>query len=88
MCVCVCVYTHHHATILANVATLFVHQFDGVIPLLHALAVAGQIEASDCHLAGYNRVYGGPAISHHEQEFGLQEIYIQTNKHIYMHIDA
>lgn len=68
--------THHHAALLANVATLFVHQLDGVVPLLHALAVAGQIEASDCHLAGYNRVNSRPAVPHHEQELCLQ---IQSN---------
>lgn len=58
--------THHHAAVLADVPALLVHHLDGVVPLLHALPVAAQIEAGDCHLARYNRMNCRPAVAHHE----------------------
>lgn len=64
--------TYHHALIAADFLALIVHRFDRVIPLRHALSIAGVIESGDGDFAGNDRVDGCSAVANHEQEFGLQ----------------
>lgn len=56
-----------------QLAALIVHRLHRPVPLLHALPVAGQVEARDGHLAGDDAVGGGAAVAHHEDELGVGE---------------
>lgn len=42
---------HHHAALFANLSALIVHRRDGLIPLLHALTIVGEIKAGDGDLS-------------------------------------
>jgi hypothetical protein len=66
---------NNQAFLFTNFFALIIHCTNRLIPLLHALFVARQVEASDCYFSTDYAMNRRPPISYHKDEFCLQKNY-------------